>query len=117
VANESKRLFDEASRVIPGGVNSPVRSWRAVGGQPAFIARGEGPYVWDVDGRRYVDFVASWGPLVLGHAPAVVVDAIARQSKLGTSFGAPTAGEVALATLLVDALPGVEQVRLVSSGT
>jgi len=117
VGNESKRLFDDASRVIPGGVNSPVRSWRAVGGQPAFIARGEGPYVYDADGRRYVDFVASWGPLVLGHAPAVVVDAIARQARLGTSFGAPTAGEVTLATLLVDALPGVEQVRLVSSGT
>jgi glutamate-1-semialdehyde 2,1-aminomutase len=117
LANESKRLFDDASRVIPGGVNSPVRSWRAVGGQPAFIARGEGPYVFDVDGRRYVDFVASWGPLVLGHAPPVVVDAIARQARLGTSFGAPTPGEVTLATLLVDALPGVEQVRLVSSGT
>ena len=117
MANESKRLFDDASRVIPGGVNSPVRSWRAVGGHPAFIARGEGPYVVDVDGRRYVDFVGSWGPLVLGHAPAVVVDAIARQARLGTSFGAPTPGEVALATLLVDALPGVEQVRLVSSGT
>jgi glutamate-1-semialdehyde 2,1-aminomutase len=117
LANESKRLFDDASRVIPGGVNSPVRSWRAVGGHPAFIARGEGPYVFDVDGRRYVDFVASWGPLVLGHAPAVVVDAIARQARLGTSFGAPTPGEVTLAMLLVDALPGVEQVRLVSSGT
>jgi glutamate-1-semialdehyde 2,1-aminomutase len=117
VASESKRLFEAASRVIPGGVNSPVRSWRAVGGEPAFIARGEGPYVWDADGRRYVDFVASWGPLVLGHAPAVVVDAIARQARLGTTFGAPTAGEVALATLLVEALPGMEQVRLVSSGT
>jgi glutamate-1-semialdehyde 2,1-aminomutase len=117
VGNESKRLFDDASRVIPGGVNSPVRSWSAVGGQPAFIARGEGPYVYDVDGRRYVDFVASWGPLVLGHAPPVVVDAIARQARLGTSFGAPTPGEVMLATVLVDALPGVDQLRLVSSGT
>jgi glutamate-1-semialdehyde 2,1-aminomutase len=117
VAHESERLFADASRVIPGGVNSPVRSWRAVGGHPIFIARGEGPYVHDVDGRRFVDFVGSWGPLVLGHAPTVVVDAIARQARDGTSFGAPTALEVELATLLVDALPAVEQVRLVSSGT
>ena len=114
---ESERLFSEASRLIPGGVNSPVRSWRAVGGQPAFIARGEGPFVYDADGRRYVDFVASWGPLVLGHAPPVVIEAIGRQASLGTSFGAPTALEVDLARILVDALPGVEQIRLVSSGT
>lgn len=117
MSQESERLFVEASRVIPGGVNSPVRSWRAVGGDPVFVARGDGPYVYDVDGRRYVDFVASWGPLVLGHAPAVVVDAIDRQAKLGTTFGAPTALEVELATVLVEALPSVEQVRLVSSGT
>lgn len=110
-------MFDVASRVIPGGVNSPVRSWRAVGGHPAFIARGEGAWVVDADGRRYLDFVASWGPLVLGHAPAPVVQAIVGQAGLGTSFGAPTALEVELASLLVDALPSVEQVRLVSSGT
>jgi glutamate-1-semialdehyde 2,1-aminomutase len=117
VSRESERLFAEATRVIPGGVNSPVRSWRAVGGHPVFIARGDGPYVHDADGRRYVDFVASWGPLVLGHAATVVVEAVGRQAALGTSFGAPTAGEVELASLLVEALPGVEQVRLVSSGT
>jgi glutamate-1-semialdehyde 2,1-aminomutase len=117
LTRESERLFAEASRVIPGGVNSPVRSWRAVGGHPAFIARGEGAWVYDADGRRYLDFVASWGPLVLGHAPAVVVQAIGRQAELGTSFGAPTALEVELATLLVEAMPAVEQVRLVSSGT
>ena len=115
--NESERLFAEASRLMPGGVNSPVRSWRAVGGNPLFIARGEGPYVFDADGRRYVDFVASWGPLILGHAPLPVVQAIERQAKNGTSFGAPTALEVEMATLLVEALPSVEQVRLVSSGT
>ena len=117
MSRESERLFAEASRVIPGGVNSPVRSWRAVDRHPVFIARGEGPYVFDADGRRYVDFVGSWGPLVLGHAPAVVVDAIRRQAELGTTFGAPTALEVELATMLVEAIPSVEQVRLVSSGT
>jgi glutamate-1-semialdehyde 2,1-aminomutase len=117
VASESDRLFTRACAVIPGGVNSPVRSWRAVGGNPAFIARGEGPFVIDVDGRRYLDFVASWGPLVLGHAHPAVVRAITERAREGTSFGAPTPLEVDLAALLVDALPGVEQVRLVSSGT
>jgi glutamate-1-semialdehyde 2,1-aminomutase len=117
MATESERLFQQASGVIPGGVNSPVRSWRAVGGHPVFIARGEGPYVFDADGRRYVDFDASWGPLILGHAPPPVVDAIGRQAAQGTTFGAPTALEVELASLLVEALPSVEQVRLVSSGT
>ena len=117
MAKESERLFAEASRIIPGGVNSPVRSWRAVGGHPLFIARGEGPYIFDADQRRYVDFVASWGPLILGHAPATVVAAIERQARMGTSFGAPTALELELAGILVEALPSVEQVRLVSSGT
>ena len=117
VPKESERLFVEASRLMPGGVNSPVRSWRAVGGHPLFIERGEGPYVFDADSRRYLDFVASWGPLILGHAPFPVVQAIERQAKNGTSFGAPTALEVELAALLVKALPSVEQVRLVSSGT
>jgi glutamate-1-semialdehyde 2,1-aminomutase len=117
VGRESERLFDDASRLIPGGVNSPVRSWRAVGGHPLFVARGEGPYVHDADGRRYVDFLASWGPLVLGHAPPAVIDAIAAQASGGTSFGAPTALEVEMAALLVEALPSVDQVRLVSSGT
>jgi glutamate-1-semialdehyde 2,1-aminomutase len=117
MGDESKRLFELAGRVIPGGVNSPVRSWRAVGGSPVFIARGEGAYVFDADGRRYLDFLASWGPLVLGHAHPAVVGAIAEQARLGTTFGAPTALEVDLAALLVEALPGVEQVRLVSSGT
>jgi glutamate-1-semialdehyde 2,1-aminomutase len=117
VGRQSERLFTDASRVMPGGVNSPVRSWRAVGGRPVFVTRGEGAYVYDADDRRYVDYLASWGPLILGHAPGPVVEAIRRQAEAGTSFGAPTALEVELATLLVDALPSVELVRLVSSGT
>ena len=103
--------------MIPGGVNSPVRAWNAVGGHPRFIQRGRGAEVTDADGRTYVDFVASWGPLVLGHAHPRVVAAVSERAKLGTSFGAPTAQEVELARLLVDALPSMEQVRLVSSGT
>ena len=113
----STKLFARATRVIPGGVNSPVRSWRAVGGDPAFIVRGRGAHVFDADGRALLDFVGSWGPLILGHAPPAVVAAVAERAKSGTSFGAPTAIEVELAELLVDALPSIEQVRLVSSGT
>jgi len=116
-AKESERLYVEACRVIPGGVNSPVRSWRAVGGHPLFIARGKGPYVYDADGRRYLDFVGSWGPLILGHAFPRVVEAVTRQADRGTTFGAPTSGEVELAALIVEALPAIDQVRLVSSGT
>ena len=113
----SRKLFAEASRVIPGGVNSPVRSWRAVGGSPIFIQRGRGATVIDADGVSYVDFVGSWGPLILGHAHPRVVEAIGDRAKAGTSFGAPTAIEVELAKLLVDAVPSIEQVRLLSSGT
>jgi glutamate-1-semialdehyde 2,1-aminomutase len=113
----SEELFAQASEVIPGGVNSPVRSWRAVGGTPVFIERGEGARVTDVDGRTYIDFVGSWGPMILGHAHPTVVQAILERARLGTSFGAPTAGEVELARMLSRALPSVEQVRLVSSGT
>jgi glutamate-1-semialdehyde 2,1-aminomutase len=98
-------------------VNSPVRSWNAVGGSPVFIQRGRGATVTDADGRTYLDMLGSWGPLILGHAHPRVVSAVAERAKAGTSFGAPTAGEVELARLLVDALPSVEQVRLVSSGT
>ena len=113
----SSKLFERAAQVIPGGVNSPVRSWRAVGGNPAFILRGRGAHVFDADGRSLLDFVGSWGPLILGHAPAPVVAAVIERAKNGTSFGAPTAIEVELAELLVDAVPSLEQVRLVSSGT
>jgi glutamate-1-semialdehyde 2,1-aminomutase len=117
VPHNSDRLFAEACKVIPGGVNSPVRSWNAVGGQPLFIQRGHGAEVIDADGTGYVDFLASWGPLILGHAHPHVVKAVSERAKSGTSFGAPTAIEVELARLLVDALPSLEQVRLVSSGT
>ena len=87
--SESKRLIEAAARVIPGGVNSPVRAFRAVGGVPPFIARGEGARVWDVDGRAYVDFVGSWGPLILGHAAPAVVEAVTEAARRGTSYGAP----------------------------
>ncbi|MFL5733050.1 MAG: glutamate-1-semialdehyde 2,1-aminomutase [Chloroflexia bacterium] len=113
----SARLFEEAQGLIPGGVNSPVRAFRGVGGIPRFMARGEGPYIYDVDGNRYVDYVLSWGPLILGHADPNVVKAISEQAALGASFGAPTELEVELARLVVEAVPSVEMVRFVSSGT
>jgi glutamate-1-semialdehyde 2,1-aminomutase len=111
-------LFRRARRVIPGGVNSPVRAWGAVGAEePFFAARGEGPYLWDADGNRYVDWVMSWGPLVFGHADPEVVEAVQEAAAEGTTFGVPTEREVALAEEITDAVPSVEQVRLVSSGT
>jgi len=113
----SEQLFARAREVIPGGVNSPVRSWRAVGDNPLFVARGAGARITDADGRTYVDFVGSWGPLILGHAHPEVVAAIVERAAMGTSFGAPTALEIELARLVTDALPSVEQVRLVNSGT
>ncbi len=112
----SAALFERALVVTPGGVNSPVRAFRAVGGTPRFIARGRGPYVYDVDGREYVDLVCSWGPLLLGHAHPQVIEAVARQVALGTSYGTPTQPEVELVEEIV-ARTSVEQVRLVSSGT
>jgi glutamate-1-semialdehyde 2,1-aminomutase len=113
----SAELFEQAQRVIPGGVNSPVRAFRGVGGTPRFIARGEGPYLYDADGNRYIDYVLSWGPLILGHAHPEVVEAIREQAARGTSFGAPTALETELARLVVEAVPSMEMVRFVSSGT
>jgi glutamate-1-semialdehyde 2,1-aminomutase len=111
-------LFRRARRVIPGGVNSPVRAWKAVGGEePFFARRGEGAYLEDADGNRYVDWVMSWGPLVFGHADAEVVEAVQEAAGEGTSFGAPTEREVELAEEIADAVPSVEKVRLVSSGT
>ena len=113
----SAAAFDRACRVIPGGVNSPARAFGAVGGHPIYVARGEGPFLFDLDGRRYLDFVGSWGPLILGHAhPAVVKSAIAAVRD-GASFGAPTERESELAELVVAAVPSIEQVRFVSSGT
>jgi glutamate-1-semialdehyde 2,1-aminomutase len=113
----SKALLDAAKKVIPGGVNSPVRAFRAVGGVPPFIARGEGCYLWDEDGNHYIDYVLSWGPLILGHAHPAVVDALAKAAARGTSYGAPTALETELAELVVDMVPSVEMVRFVNSGT
>lgn len=114
---KSAELFAAAQRLIPGGVNSPVRAFRGVGGIPRFIERGQGPYLWDADGHRYVDYVLSWGPLILGHAHPRVVEAIIRQVRCGTSFGAPTELETRLAELIVERMPAIEMVRFVNSGT
>jgi glutamate-1-semialdehyde 2,1-aminomutase len=114
---QSAALFAAAQRVIPGGVNSPVRAFRSVGGTPRFIDYGVGPYVFDVDGNRYIDYVLSWGPLILGHAHPTVVEAITRQAARGTSFGAPTVLETELAEQIIAAMPAIEMVRFVSSGT
>jgi len=113
----SAELFERAQRVIPGGVNSPVRAFRAVGGTPRFMLSGNGPYLTDADGRTYVDLVSSWGPMILGHAHPAVVAAVQEAAALGLSFGAPTPGEVELAAELVSRIAPVEQVRLVNSGT
>jgi len=116
-ATHSAALFEAARRVMPGGVSSPVRAFRGVGGIPRFIERGEGPYLFDVDGNRYIDYVLSWGPLALGHAHPDVVAALREQAGRGTSFGAPTGLETELATLITELIPSVESVRFVSSGT
>ncbi len=113
----NEELFARAQRSIPGGVNSPVRAFRSVGGTPRFFTRGEGAYLWDADGRRYLDYVGSWGPAILGHAHAGTVRAVQEAARFGLSFGAPTEAEVELAETLCALLPSLDQVRLVSSGT
>ena len=113
----SDALFERAQLSIPGGVNSPVRAWRGVGGTPRFIARGEGAHIFDVDGNEYVDYIGSWGPLLLGHRHPVVLDAIGKALACGASFGAPTEQEVELAEAVKRLLPSIEMVRLVNSGT
>ena len=113
----SEAMFARALELIPGGVNSPVRAFRGVGGTPRFIARGEGAYVWDVDGNRYLDYVLSWGPLILGHAHPVVVEALREAIGRGTSYGAPTEMESELAQLVIDTVPSIEMIRFVNSGT
>jgi len=113
----SEQLFEQAQKYIPGGVNSPVRSFRAVQGTPPFIVRGQSCRIWDVDGNEYIDYVCSWGPLILGHAPPVLVAALQKAAENGTSFGSPTEGEVELAQIICEALPSVDSIRLVSSGT
>ena len=110
-------LFERAQKVIPGGVNSPVRAFRAVGGTPRFIARAEGAYMFDAEGRRYIDYIGSWGPMILGHGHPAVLDAVQRAARDGLSFGAPTEREIELAEAIIHHVPSVEQVRLVSSGT
>ncbi|MFO1219049.1 MAG: glutamate-1-semialdehyde 2,1-aminomutase [Burkholderiaceae bacterium] len=113
----NEALFERAQRVIPGGVNSPVRAFRAVGGTPRFIARAEGAYMWDAEGKRYIDYIGSWGPMILGHGYPAVLEAVQRAAREGLSFGAPTEREIELAEAIIALVPGVEQVRLVSSGT
>jgi glutamate-1-semialdehyde 2,1-aminomutase len=113
----SDELFARAREIIPGGVNSPVRAFKAVGGQPRFIERGEGAYLYDADGNRYIDYVLSWGPLIHGHAHPHVIEAITRTAARGTSYGAPTELEVRLAEMVIAAMPAVEMVRFVNSGT
>jgi glutamate-1-semialdehyde 2,1-aminomutase len=111
------QLFERAQRVIPGGVNSPVRAFRAVGGTPRFISRAQGAYIWDAEDKRYIDYIGSWGPMILGHGHPAVLDAVLKAAADGFSFGAPTEREIELAEAIIALVPSVEQVRLVSSGT
>jgi glutamate-1-semialdehyde 2,1-aminomutase len=110
-------LFQQAQQVFPGGVNSPVRAFRAVGGQPLFIERGQGAYLYDVDGNRFIDYVLSWGPLISGHAHPKVVEAIQQAALKGTSFGAPSPLEIELARRIMNFIPNIEMIRFVNSGT
>ncbi len=117
ILDESRSLQKRAEQLIPGGVNSPVRAFRSVGSDPPFLVRGEGAHVWDADGNRYIDYVGSWGPLILGHANPEVIEAIIQAARNGTSFGASTPSEAELASLVIEAFPAIEKVRFVSSGT
>ncbi len=116
-APKSSALFVRAQKVIPGGVNSPVRAFRAVGGTPRFIARADGAYMWDADGQRYIDYIGSWGPMILGHGHPAVLEAVTKAARDGLSFGAPTEREIELAEEILKLVPSMDQVRLVSSGT
>ncbi len=115
--DQSRALHKRAEQLIPGGVNSPVRAFRSVGSEPPFLVRGEGAHVWDADGNRYIDYVGSWGPLILGHADPEVIEAVIQAARNGTSFGASTPAEADLADLVIEAFPAIEKVRFVSSGT
>ncbi len=115
--SRSRELQRRAERYLPGGVNSPVRAFRAVGGDPPFLVRAEGAYLWDADGNRYLDYFGSWGPMILGHAYPPVVEAIQRAAERSASFGASTAAEADLAELVIAAVPSIEKLRFVSSGT
>jgi glutamate-1-semialdehyde 2,1-aminomutase len=113
----SHALYQEAQALLPGGVNSPVRAFRGVGGEPIFIDHANGPYLYDVDGNRYLDYVQSWGPMILGHTYPSVVDAVVHAAERGFSFGAPTQAESELAKLVIECVPSVEMIRFVNSGT
>src|SRR6476646_10654210 len=115
--SRSSALFAAARRLIPGGVNSPVRAFRGVGGDPFFVERATGAHIWDVDGRELIDFVGTWGPAILGHAPRVVQEAIAGALTRGVSYGIPHAGEVEMAETICNLVPSIEKVRMVNSGT
>ena len=115
--DQSRKLQKRAEKMIPGGVNSPVRAFRAVGGDPAFVVRGQGSHIWDADQNEYIDYIGSWGPLILGHAAPVVLEAIGAAMRNGTSFGASTPAEADLAELVLSAFPHMQKVRFVSSGT
>ena len=115
--SQNEQLFSRAQKTIPGGVNSPVRAFRQVGGTPRFITRALGPYFWDADDKRYVDLIMSWGPMIVGHANPEVVEAVQRAATQSFSYGAPTAGEIDLAERICELMPAIEQIRLVSSGT
>jgi glutamate-1-semialdehyde 2,1-aminomutase len=117
MTSHNDTLFARAQRSTPGGVNSPVRAFRSVGGTPRFITRAEGPYFWDADGKRYIDYIGSWGPAIVGHAHPEVVKAVQEAAARGLSFGAPTEGEIEMAETICKLVPSIEQVRLVSSGT
>ena len=117
MTSHSSELFVRAQKRIPGGVNSPVRAFRNVGGEPFFVARGEGARIWDVDGNEYIDYVGSWGPAILGHAPKVVIEAVRDAAARGLSFGIPNPLEVEMAELICDWMPSIEKVRMVNSGT
>src|SRR5215831_19461006 len=115
--SRSSELFARAQKRIPGGVNSPVRAFRNVGGDPFFVARGEGARIWDVDGNEYIDYVGSWGPAILGHAPKVIVERVCDAATRGLSFGIPNPLELEMAELICDWMPSIEKVRMVNSGT
>src|SRR5207237_220720 len=115
--DRNEELFARAKQLIPGGVNSPVRAFRAVGGTPRFVERAQGAYFWDANGARYIDYIGSWGPMILGHGHPAVLEAVEKAARDGFSFGAPTEREIELAEEILKLVPSIEQIRLVSSGT
>ena len=115
--DQNEILFERAQKTIPGGVNSPVRAFRQVGGTPRFVTKAKGPYFWDANNKRYIDLIMSWGPMIVGHANPEVVEAVQKAAETSFSYGAPTEGEIELAERICVLMPSVEQVRMVSSGT